>query len=228
MLELRSYKKAELAAIVGTNDRQGIERKLQRNKVVYETSGRGENLVFEIIAIHDPFKIYALWELKIDPHADFIKIRNLYYYFFCCDGFAELPVFKQAELLQEDNRYVSEQTITKWIEYLGKLQWIFINPREFTYHAIYKDNQGKKVMKDIERKLYAEGWKTYWTLKEEYAKNGEEHPGSLAYRKMVKLIGGHPFKKPLIEHNVFYAKDVEYMVGLITESFLNEEVQQKF
>ena len=58
----------------------------------------------------------------------------------------------------------------------------------------------------------------------EYAKNGEEHPGSLAYRKMVKLIGGHPFKKPLIEHNVFYAKDVEYMVGLITESFLNEEV----
>ena len=34
MLELRSYKKAELAAIVGTNDRQGIERKLQRNKVV--------------------------------------------------------------------------------------------------------------------------------------------------------------------------------------------------
>ena len=57
MLELRKYPKAELSALFGTRDTQGLKRKLERYGIVYEEAGRGNTMTFDIKEITDPFKI---------------------------------------------------------------------------------------------------------------------------------------------------------------------------
>ena len=54
MLELRKYPKAELSALFGTRDTQGLKRKLERYGIVYEEAGRGNTMTFDIKEITDP------------------------------------------------------------------------------------------------------------------------------------------------------------------------------
>ena len=53
MLELRKYPKAELSALFGTRDTQGLKRKLERYGIVYEETGRGNTMTFDIKEITD-------------------------------------------------------------------------------------------------------------------------------------------------------------------------------
>ena len=52
MLELRKYPKAELSALFGTRDTQGLKRKLERYGIVYEEAGRGNTMTFDIKEKH--------------------------------------------------------------------------------------------------------------------------------------------------------------------------------
>ena len=91
MIELRSYKRAELSAILNTNSRQGMLRKLDRWGVSYTDEGRGNNLVITITEIANPFKVYCITELDFDAGCDFQKVRNLLYYFFNDEEFMAMP-----------------------------------------------------------------------------------------------------------------------------------------
>ena len=83
MLEVRKYSIAELSTILGSTGKQAIDRKLERYGVEYTSTGRGQSLVYDITKISDPFKVYCITKLGIPAQANFEKIRNLYYYFFC-------------------------------------------------------------------------------------------------------------------------------------------------
>ena len=77
MLELRKYPKAELSALFGTRDTQGLKRKLERYGIVYEEAGRGNTMTFDIKEITDPFKIFCITELDFDGGTDFKKVLGM-------------------------------------------------------------------------------------------------------------------------------------------------------
>ena len=65
MLEIRKYTKNELSAVLGTNNKQGIDRKLQRYGVEFVSTGRGQNLIYEIQELSDRFKLSCHWNAVI-------------------------------------------------------------------------------------------------------------------------------------------------------------------
>ena len=91
MLEERSYTKQELAELLGTKDRQGIKDKLDGYDVVYSIKGNGDNAVFKIKRLNDPFKVFCILELGFRPQCDFTKVRNLFWYYFNDEEFMAMP-----------------------------------------------------------------------------------------------------------------------------------------
>ena len=65
-----------------TSGKQNIDRKLRRYGVGFSSNGRGCRLVYTIESLPDPFKMYGIVKLGIPAQANFMKIRNLYYFLF--------------------------------------------------------------------------------------------------------------------------------------------------
>ena len=95
MLKVGKYPIGELKKLLGTADKQGIDRKLTRYGVAFSSTGWADSRVYDITNIPDPFRLYCVLMLGIPAQADFAKIRNLYYYFFCVEGFTELPLIQR-------------------------------------------------------------------------------------------------------------------------------------
>lgn len=213
MLEVRDYSIAELRAELGTTDKQGIDRKLKGYGIKFYSSGRGNKRIYTIKSVPDPFRIYAITKLGIPAQADFTKIRNLYFYFFCVDGFADWPMVKMEAILEEDGKKISQKTISKWLKYLEKLDYILFSRSDFTYYVINKVN-GESQYKEISKEKYLEGWHIYFDSK-------DEEGCGCAYIKMTNHIGGHPYKRAKFDENAFYLKDIEELIEVINESFLD-------
>lgn len=91
MLELRTYTIDEIASILGVNDRQGIQRKLNRYGVKYSVSGRGMAVKFEIKSIADEFKLFCILDLGMSANTDFHKFLYFMYSFLNDEDFRWLP-----------------------------------------------------------------------------------------------------------------------------------------
>lgn len=212
MLELKNYRIAELRELFGTKDKQGIDRKLQGYGVEFSSSGWADNRIYTIKSNPDPFKMYAITKLGIPAQADFTKIRNLFFYFFFVDGFAEWPYGEMEAIMKEDGVDVSPKTISKWLNYLQHLDYISFSRSEFVYYSINKvDNQ--KIYTEITKKLYLEGWHIYFDRKIE---EGCES----AYIKMRNHIGGHPYKKAKFDVNGLRSAEIAELMEIVNDSFL--------
>lgn len=213
MLEIRKYTKNELSAVLGTNTKQGIDRKLQRYGVEFVSTGWGQNLMYEIQEVPDRFKLFCITEMGISASADFTKLRNFCYYIFCDDEFAELPIVEMERIMSEDGVPMARQSISKWIEYLERIDYISLNKTDCKYYAITKTPDNQKHYTEISKELYCKGWALYWKTRNIEGTN-------TAYQKMFDLIGGHPCKRPKMEHNAIYQKEIEKLIELVNESFL--------
>ena len=214
MLEIRKYTKNELSAVLGTNDKQGIDRKLQRYGVEFVYTGRGQNLMYEIQKVPDRFKLFCITEMGISANADFTKLRNFCYYIFCDDKFAELPIVEMERIMSEDGVHVSRQTISNWIDRLSRVGYIYIDKNtECVYYAITKTADGKKHYKEILQEVYCKGWNLYWSNKNKVGTN-------TAYKMMYDYVGGHPYKRPKITENIFYTEQIQKLIELVNETFL--------
>lgn len=214
MLEIRDYSIAELRTILGTKDKQGIDRKLTGYGVEFTSAGWADNRIYSIKAIPDPFKMYAITQLGIPAQADFTKIRNLYFYFFCVDGFAEWPLVEMEAILEEDGQKISSKTISKWLKYLEYLDYVKFSQCDYTYYAIYKATNGTKLYKEISKDTYLEGWRIYFDSR-------DEEGCGCAYIKMTNHIGGHPYKRPSVDHNVAYTAEIAELIEVINASFMD-------
>lgn len=214
MLEIRDYSITELRELLGTTDKQGIDRKLTGYGVEFSSAGWADNRIYTITAIPDPFKMYAITKLGIPAQADFTKIRNLYFYFFCVDGFADWPMTEMEAILEEDGKRISPKTISKWLHYLEHLDYVKFSQCDFTYYAIYKTTDGIQLYREISKEIYLEGWRIYFDSRD------EEGCGS-AYIKLRNHIGGHPYKRPSIDHNIAYTAEIEELIEVINASFLD-------
>ena len=65
MIELKKYTIHEMSAILNSKGKQAIERKLKRYDIEFITSGRGDDVVFEITAIQNKFKVFCITEFNM-------------------------------------------------------------------------------------------------------------------------------------------------------------------
>lgn len=217
MLELRDYPIAELENLLNTTGKQGIDRKLQRYGIDFTSDGRGQARIYTINHIPDPFKVYAIVKLGIPAQADFTKIRNLYYFLFCAEGFAENPLIEMEQIMDAEGVPMARQTITKWINYLQHIDYITFSPVDFHYFVIYKTPYGIKEYKEIDAETYKKGWSIYHEWK------WKEGSGN-AYSRMYNTIGGHPYKKPVIIENAIYQNEIDELIEVINESMLENPI----
>ncbi len=217
MLEIRKYTKDELSAILGSNAKQNIDRKLQRYGVEFVSSGSGQNLTYEITDIPDRFKLYCITEMNIPASVNFEKFKYFCYYMLCDDSFSAFPVVEMQRIMSADGVQVSRQTISNWLRYLSRIGYIHRDRNaECIYYSISKTPDGKKHYTEIPKETYSKGWQTYWTIK-----NKNEKDAGLAYIKMYNYVGGHPYKHPKIDQNAVYTKEIEILIEIMNDSFLN-------
>ena len=214
MLEIRKYTKNELSAVLGTNNKQGIDRKLQRYGVEFVSTGWGQNLMYEIQEVPDRFKLYCITEMGMSSLVNFEKFKYFCYYLFCDETFANFPIVEMEVILSEDGVHVSRQTISNWVDRLSRIGYIHIDRNtECIYYAITKTADGKKHYKEILREVYCKGWNMYWSNKSKIGTNA-------AYKMMYDYVGGHPYKRPKITENIFYSEQIQKLIELVNESFL--------
>ncbi len=213
MLEARDYSISELGKVLNTTGKQNIDRKLQRQCITFTSRGRGNRRVYTITEIPDSFKIYAITKLGIPAQSKFTNIRNLYFYLFCAEGFAEMPLVEMERILGNEGILMSRQTISKWINYLQHIDYITFSASEFKYYVIRRKPSGQKECVEIDKETYTNGWKLYFQCKE--AKGSKA-----AYALMYNTIGGHPYKKAQIMENAFYQEEIEELIEVLNESFL--------
>ena len=74
MLKVGKYPIGELKKLLGTADKQGIDRKLTRYGVAFSSTGWADSRVYDITNIPDPFRLYCVLMLGIPAQADFDKM----------------------------------------------------------------------------------------------------------------------------------------------------------
>ena len=141
MLELRKYTKPELSKMFGTRGMESLQRKLNRYGIAFDVEGRGENAVFTIRAITDPFKIYCITELGFDGRTDFQKVRNFYNYFFNDDEFMAMPDEVKEYRMRKQGQNVSRQTIASYIAKLDSKNLIDRNTNNYIYYFALRQEQ---------------------------------------------------------------------------------------
>ena len=211
MLELREYKKAELVEIFGTEDTQGLKRKLQRYGIKFQTAGRGANLTFTIMETADPFKVFCIDELGYDGRTDFQKLRNFLYCFLNDDEFRAMPDEVKAHRMNEAGKPMCRQTIAGYIAKLDKLNLIDRNSGEYIYYFAYKGTQ-----RIATRKEYSEAWEQYWQDKE----NGADSMEAICTMRFNH--GGVARKQAKPQINGIYLEKINRLNAIICESIENE------
>lgn len=213
MLELKSYSLAELAQVLGgAADRQSIQRKLERKGILYETVGRGSSAVVTIKNIPEPFPLFCMEVLNLQPQTDFKKLRNLFYYCFNDEEFFAMPDERKEYWLKVEGHPISRQSIAN---YLHKLYssglW-----HEDKVDCVYYFAHGKRY-RPADKKEYLNAWHDYWNWK-------EETQGDLALvsSMIVSKYGGFPRKQPKPIANAIGADVAAELVRLTNESFEKE------
>ena len=213
MLELRKYPKAELSALFGTRDTQGLKRKLERYGIVYEEAGRGNTMTFDIKEITDPFKIFCITELDFDGGTDFKKVRNFYYYFFNDEEFMAMPDEVKERRMGDAGHPLTRQTIATYTRKLVQKEYIYPYTSNFIY---YFACDGKQTLTDEE--TYKQAWREYWIHKDLGCSSRE------AISMMFHDYGGYARKQPVPTENVFYKEELDFLQDLIGRS-LEDEVK---
>ena len=214
MLELRTYTKDEITGILGTVDRQGVKRKLDGYGVEYTIEG-WKDYTLTITGINDPFRLFCITTLGIPAQADFDKLKILYYHLFCCPGFATQPYEVMASRLKEDGEKdpPSNKMVSKWVAYLGTIDFFAFDKEDCIYYAIQKGKDGLRNCVEISKERYCAGWHIYWEYK---AKEGTD----TAYYRMFNYVGGHPYRKPKMKENAIYQKEIEQLIDILNTEYL--------
>ena len=205
ILEEKLYEKSAIEELLGTYSRQGVTRKLDRYNVDYEISGRGDYKI-DIKAIPDKFKMFCITELRVPAQTDFDKLKYFLYFFFCDEEFQRIPNDTKQTFMSEHGVYVSRQTMTKWINLLHDRNWINIGST-YRYYFAYDGN-----IEETDQESYNKAWNEYYAISREYK------DCYLGVAHVINNFGGMPKKHPLPDQNAFYAKEIQTLTDLVTES----------
>ena len=212
MLEVGTYTLEEMRGILGTNDTQGINRKLERYGVIFERNGRGNTTTYIIQAIQDPFKIFAITQLGFDANTDFRKVRNLYYYFFNDEEFSAMPDEVKEVRMKEREKPLTRQSIARYLTVLERNELINRHTNNFIYYFAYKQTQ-----RIVSREEYSKAWREYWRDK---CEKGYDSFGAID--NMRENYGGVARKQAIPDINGIYNDVIEELLDYIQISIENE------
>ena len=204
MLEVKSYPIAELSAMFGTSDSQGLMRRLNNHGIEYEITGRGRNAVYQIHSIRYPFRVFCITELNAAPNTDFRKMRNFYYYYFNDEEFMAMPDEVKEHRMRENGRDISRQTIAGYTRKLVRHNLIMPDTANYIYYFAYKDTQ-----RFVEKEEYLAAWHEYWRNKEKGFASWE------AICMMRHKYKGVARKQAIPEINCIYNREIDYMLSAI-------------
>ncbi len=211
MLELRTYTKSEMAAMFGTSGRQALKRKLQRCGVEFTITGRGENTMFTIIRIANPFKIFCITELGFNDRYDFYKLLYFFYYFFNDEEFRAMPDEAKEILMGMSGHPISRQTITGYTRKLDAANLIDRNTSNYHYYFAHLHEY-----RVVEKEEYNIAWHNYWND----IKNG--YNSFDAIYRMIAKHGGVARKQPIPEFNGIYNDKIKLFHDLIEDEIQKE------
>lgn len=217
MLECRCYEYEELSKYLGTTDPQGIERKLKTYGVEFSKSGRGKKSIYNISAINEPFKVFAIYDLGADPHIDFQKFAYFIYLLLNDDGFNGMGAEMMEEYLRDKPLNISRQTIAKYVRRLQDNNLIDVAINDFVYYKVYK-KYGVQTHEVVSRKEYSNAWKIYWDCV-----NNKGYDSFSAFSCMYSKFGGVPRKHPKIEPNGIYNNILNWLTEILEKDFGNIE-----
>lgn len=203
MLELRTYNIDEINAILGTTNRQGIQRKLNRYGVEYSVSGWGTKTKFEIKNIEDEFKLFCILDLEMSANTDFHKFLYFMYYFLNDEDFCWLPNEILEIKMDERENYISRQTIANYKRRLEQLN-LFHTSCEYVYYFARGQTQ---IITDKE--TYSKAWCEYWEDKS----NGMDSVEAI--HNMISNYGGVARKQAIIEENAINADTINKINDMV-------------
>lgn len=212
MLEARNYTKSELSAILRTRNKQQIDNKLQNYDIDFSSSGSGNNRIYHITRLNDPFKVYAILDLHFEPNSDFKKLRNFYYYFFSDEEFSAMPDEVKEQRMRNAGMAVSRQTIAGYLQKLDATEMIHRNSCDYIYYFAFKETQ-----RITDKEEYLKAWHEYWNDVNNIGFNSFS-----AIDRMRTKYGGVARKHPKPEQNIFYKDEIEKMLSYLYESIENE------
>ena len=210
MLELRAYSFSELSEYLGTGDVQGTNRKLKNYGISFTAEGRGNERIYTITAISDPFKVFSVFDVGMPPQTDFTKFRYFVYLLLNDEDFAWRPAEMMEEYLRQSNNSISRQTISKYLNKLNSFGLIGMGMGDYTYYKVFK-KQGVQCHEIITREEYAKAWAIYWECK------ANEYDSRAAYSSMYNRFGGVPRKHSSIEKNAIYNDLIDWLCNLLIE-----------
>lgn len=206
MLELRTYTIDEIASILGVNDRQGIQRKLNRYGVGYSVSGWGTATKFTINNIADEFKLFCILDLGMSANTDFNKFLYFMYYFLNDEDFRWLPDEILEIKMNEIENHISRQTIANYKRVLSRLN-LFAKVGDYVYYFARRNNQ---IITD--EAIYKKAWCEYWENKN----NGIDSQEAICI--MCAKYGGVARKQVPMEENTIYADIVNKINDMVCKT----------
>lgn len=214
MLELRSYGNTELFEYLGTKNNSDTAKKLKRYNVEYTTEGRGKDCVYTITAINEPFRLFCVFDVGLDPRMDFTHFRDFMYLLLCDDDFNWRPAEMMEQSMRERGTPASRQTIGKWLKRLENTN-LFSRAGEPVYYRVYK-YFGVQEQEIVSKEEYADAWKIYFDCKA----RGYDSPA--AYSAMYNAFGGVPRKQLRFEQNGIYGEQLNRLTDIVVNEVMKE------
>ena len=220
MLEIREYTRTEIAAELRISEtvknlRQCITNKLDRLGIGYSVSGRAASAVFQITSIPDRFALFCITELGCGTNTDFQKMREVFFLALNDETYLSKPDTEKEDMSDEYGIHTYRGTIAN---YLSKLENAgYLGGGDYRYLVVTKDTEGKHHSKEISKERYCNGWKIYWSVREET--NGNY---IFAYDELYRFLGGHPLKRIVPRQNGIMLDKIEELQKFIAESYEND------
>lgn len=214
MLEKKNYTLAELSAYLQTKGKSATDKKLKRYGITYTINGQGRDSIYTITGISDPFRVLCVFDLMFDPHTDFAKLRDFFFYLLGDPDFAWRPLEMMEEYLRIAGHGISRQTLSKYVAHLDTLN-IVCPAGDTVYYKVHK-RFGVQEHEIITKEEYSKAWSIYWDCRR---KGYDTRP---AYNAMYSSFGGVPRKQRTLERSAFYLPTLDLLEKMVTDSFLAE------
>lgn len=214
-LECRMYSAPEMWAYLGVKNNAKAKEKLNRYDVVYFLNGTGGNASFNITAIHDPFRLYCVFDMGFNPNLDFRKLRNYLFFLLGDEEYCWLPDEAMEAYMRSNGYPISRQTIASYREKLESLG--YIHGGDFIYYRVYRDENDCQRHQQIEKEEYSRAWHLYWDKR-----NNEGWDSEAAFAYMYSSFGGVPRKQAAPEKNALHLEELNYLLDLVSTSIMKE------
>lgn len=214
MLELRTYTIDDINVILGTTNRQGVQRKLNRCGVKYSVSGCGTNTKFEIKSIDNEFKLFCMLGLGMSANTDFHKFLYFMYYFLNDEDFCWLPDETLEIKMDERNAHISRQTIANYKRQLENKN-LFCRVGEYVYYFARGQTQ---IMTDKE--TYSRAWREYWENKD----SGMDSQEAICI--MCANYGGVARKQAIMVGNAICGDTIDKLNDLVCNAVEKEALSE--